>query len=195
MRLFTCRLHRGSLRKTARIDPPKPLFQAAAMKGYPLSGKEEMPASTVHTIFGGEMAITGVMAEESKKVPEKKSRHLALPLLVLVAILGAALGTGLWIRSRHRSVGEPHPQTAAQEVQAVMHLESFTVNLTDKDSSGFLRIGIDLGLAHEISGGKEGEQAARFTPLLRDTLLTELSAWIHRISGQMTERQSSKRNC
>ena len=136
-----------------------------------------MPASTVHTIFGGEIAITEVMAEESKKVPEKKSRHLALPLLVLVAILGAALGTGLWIRSRHRSVGEPHPQTAAQEVQAVMHLESFTVNLTDKDSSGFLRIGIDLGLAHEISGGKEGEQAARFTPLLRDTLLTELSAW------------------
>jgi len=117
------------------------------------------------------------MAEELKKGPEKKSRRWALPLLVLATILGAAVGTGLWSRSRHRSIAKQDPQTPQEEVRAVMHLESFTVNLTDKDTSSFLRVGIDLGLASEIQGGKEGERAARLTPLLRDTLLTVLSAW------------------
>jgi len=52
-----------------------------------------------------------------------------------------------------------------------MHLESFVVNLSGTSDNGYLRVGIDLGLAIEQ---KEGEKSTAYTGRLRDTILTVL---------------------
>jgi len=99
-------------------------------------------------------------------------------IIVVVLLLAVAGAAGLWFRARkHRAVAPKKPAAVETKVSAVMHLESFTVNLADRDQSAYLRLGIDLGLGHELPGGKEGDQSARFTPLIRDTLLGVLSTW------------------
>ncbi|MGO9271847.1 MAG: flagellar basal body-associated protein FliL [Terriglobia bacterium] len=111
--------------------------------------------------------------------PEEQKSGSPLRTIVVVLLLLAIAGTaGLWFRSRKLRAAAP-AKTAPPEakVNAVMHLESFTVNLADKDQSSYLRVGIDLGLGHDLPGGKDGEKSAQFTPMARDTLLGVLSIW------------------
>jgi len=116
------------------------------------------------------------MAEEPKKVPEKKSKSIVSLISFLMVTLVVAGALGYWWRAHHKPPVHEPPKKSEAEVKAVMRLESFTVNLADKDTNGFLRVGIDLGLAKDIPGGKEGEEAARITPVLRDTVLGVLSS-------------------
>jgi len=98
-------------------------------------------------------------------------------VVVVVLLVAVAGGAGFWFRSRKLGAASPAPPPASTKVNAVMHLEGFTVNLADKDQSCFFRLGIDLGLGHDLPGGKEGEKSAEFTPMVRDTLLGVLSTW------------------
>jgi len=108
---------------------------------------------------------------------EQKSGSALRTILVVVLLLALASAAGLWYRSRKLRAGSGKPAAAETKVNAVMHLESFTVNLADKDQSSYLRVGIDLGLAHDLPGGKDGDKSAQFMPLVRDTLLGVLSIW------------------
>ncbi|HMD96061.1 MAG TPA: flagellar basal body-associated FliL family protein [Terriglobia bacterium] len=107
---------------------------------------------------------------------EEKSGSPVRTIIVVVLLLAVAGATGLWFRARRQRAAASNKKKPAVEtkVNAVMHLESFTVNLADKESS-YLRVGIDLGLGRELPGGKEGDQNTRFTPLIRDTFLGVLS--------------------
>ena len=120
-----------------------------------------------------------VLPTEPDAAPEGgKSGSSARTIIVVLLLLAAAGAAGLWLRARkHRAATPKKPAVVETKVSAVMHLESFTVNLADKEQSAYLRVGIDLGLGHELPGGKEGDQSARFTPMIRDTLLGVLSTW------------------
>ena len=108
--------------------------------------------------------------------PAKKNSS-KLPLIIGgVIVLGALGGGGGWY-FHHRSVAaaEAKPVEAASdpttEVKSVVHLESFVVNLQGGSDNGYLRVGIDLGVAAEQ---KEGEKGPPATGKLRDTILTVL---------------------
>jgi flagellar basal body-associated protein FliL len=52
-----------------------------------------------------------------------------------------------------------------------LHLETFVINLADPQQRSYLRVGIDLGLNHEIG---RGEQARAVAPA-RDVILSVLA--------------------
>jgi flagellar FliL protein len=68
--------------------------------------------------------------------------------------------------------------SGAAQIKAVMHLESFVVNLADPEENRFLRVGIDLGLENPLSAkGGGGEETGVPTARVRDTILGVLSTW------------------
>ncbi len=107
----------------------------------------------------------------SKACPER-----ALFLLWGLAVL-AAIGT-LGCKSSSHPPNAPGKDSHAPPVKAVMHLESFVVNLADPEENRFLRVGIDLGLENPVSAkeGKEGEAQVP-TARIRDCILEVLSTW------------------
>ncbi len=69
---------------------------------------------------------------------------------------------------------------AEPAVSEVLHLESFTVNLTDPEESRYLRLTIHLGLAsskHEEEEEEEEAEALSPTARIRDTILGVLTEW------------------
>lgn len=113
------------------------------------------------------MAQAPVAAPQAQK---KKPRDKK-PLLVVAALVCIALGAGGWLW--HRSASPPSKPADANvsAVKSVLHLESFVVNLQGGDSdTGYLRVGIDLGLGVVALGDSEKDVIAP----LRDTILTVL---------------------
>ena len=104
------------------------------------------------------------------QVPKKPKKGRVLPLIGAVLVITLGAGGWFWYRS-----GQEHPQeqsdSSTGDVKSVMHLESFVVNLSGTSDNGYLRVGIDLGLAIEQ---KEGEKSTAYTGRLRDTILTVL---------------------
>lgn len=112
------------------------------------------------------------MEDESIKHvrPSKKARSSGTVVVMSLLVI-ASLGIAGWFY--HRSASE---QTAQMEdsptaVASVLHLDSFVVNLGGDGGSGYLRVGIDLGLGIEIKGN---ETHAPYVGELRDTILTVL---------------------
>ena len=64
--------------------------------------------------------------------------------------------------------------SASAPVAAVLHLETFTLNIDDPEQRTYLRVGIDLGLDHDPKDQKG--PAASPTAVLRDTILNVLMA-------------------
>jgi flagellar FliL protein len=114
------------------------------------------------------------MAEAPKveAAAPKKSRG-KLPLILIGAVVLVALAGAGWLWHRHSLAAAPPEQqkNPATEVKSVMHLENFVVNLQGATDGGYLRIGIDLGVAAEA---KEGEKQATPAGRLRDAILTVL---------------------
>jgi len=65
------------------------------------------------------------------------------------AIALAALGIGIW-----STVGCDRLSDAGGQQKGILHLETFVLNLADPGQRSYLRLGIDLGLTHELA--KEG---------------------------------------
>jgi len=70
----------------------------------------------------------------------------------------------------HPSAKTPEPDNSGK-VRAVLHLETFTVDMSGPEQKAYLRVGIDLGLGHDLKGQEDG---ATPTALVRDTILTVL---------------------
>jgi flagellar FliL protein len=98
---------------------------------------------------------------------QKKSSPIVIGLVILLAVAGATA----WTLNRHPS-DEANPEV---KTKAVVHLESFVVNLSDPNEKAFLRIGLDLGVEKQPTK-KEGEAIAELTPSVRDTVLGVLTA-------------------
>jgi len=113
---------------------------------------------------------------ETQSASEKrsKSKFLILGVVVLVLGVGGVFGAKLFTPSK----AKPHPAaTEGKATRAVLHLESFVVNLADGGPGTYLRVGIDLGLA-AASEGEGGHGSAKGdagrTAMVRDTILAVL---------------------
>jgi flagellar protein FliL len=106
--------------------------------------------------------------------PAKKKSKLPLILIAAVLVIGAGVGGWMWRRSAEK------PQAAAAaaptaEVNSVLSLDSFVVNLQDPSGNGYLRVSIDLGLAAPAKEDDKDKQAS-YLPRLRDTILGVLGS-------------------
>jgi len=104
-----------------------------------------------------------VSAETTESKGKSRFGVIALALLVGLGV-GSA---GFMFFGRPAA---PRTQTETPKVKEVLHLETFTVDLSDPDQKTYLRVGIDLGLDHETKSGG----GAPPTALVRDTILTVL---------------------
>jgi flagellar basal body-associated protein FliL len=89
-------------------------------------------------------------------------RGLILPVAAL-----AVAGFWFWM-NRGSELASAREQGA--RARATLHLETFVLNLADTDQRSYLRVGIDLGLNHEIKHGEDAVPVAE----VRDTILSVL---------------------
>jgi flagellar FliL protein len=122
------------------------------------------------------MAEELIATEDSTEVEEleeqaggRKSRRWML-LIVGFVVLAAGASGALLLYRRTSPAASPEPQQ--HPVSAVLHLETFTVNLSDPDQKSFLRLGVDLGMDKD----PKAANANASTALVRDTILTVLMA-------------------
>jgi flagellar basal body-associated protein FliL len=99
------------------------------------------------------------------KAPPSSRTGIVFSVL-LIGLL--ALGTWLWTSYR---AGPGVSPGAVRQVKSSLHLETFVLNLADKDQRSYLRVGIDLGLGREIGKGENAPPVGQ----VRDTILTVLS--------------------
>jgi flagellar basal body-associated protein FliL len=97
--------------------------------------------------------------------PSRRSNKIwVLSSLALLAALAAALWFLISDNASAQRAGEP------SRVTFVLHLETFVLNLADADAKAYLRVGIDVGLAHAPAQDRPSPVA-----LVRDTILMVLS--------------------
>lgn len=77
-----------------------------------------------------------------------------------------------WFRHGGGTAEAGH-STGQPNVAAVLHLETFTLNIDDPEQRTYLRVGIDLGLDHDPKGDNG---AAPPTAVVRDAILNVLMA-------------------
>ena len=101
-------------------------------------------------------------------------RALLLPLGLAVLMAAGSVGC----KKSPPAPNSPGKDSHPSPVKAVMHLESFVVNLADPEENRFLRVGIDLGLENPLSAkeGKGGEGEVP-TARIRDCILEVLATW------------------
>ena len=106
-------------------------------------------------------------AERVRNQGKQEAGKWTYVLLLLIA-LGAAVGGWLW-RSR---LGASANASSSSQVRRVLHLDTFVLNLSDRDDRAYLRAGIDLGLRSDSQTNKE---EAPPVALIRDTILGVLA--------------------
>jgi flagellar basal body-associated protein FliL len=107
------------------------------------------------------------MAVSAETPASKRKSPFALIALALLAGLGMG-SAGIVLLGHAR----PRTDDDQPKVKEVLHLETFTVDLSDPEQRTYLRVGIDLGLDHETRSGSKAPPTA----LVRDTILTVLMA-------------------
>jgi flagellar FliL protein len=124
--------------------------------------------------FGAPIALRQIAAmatttanEPAKPKPKSKSK---LPLILIAAVLVVGAGAGGWMWKRSSAKAQPAAPQTADQVNSVLQLDSFVVNLQDPSGNGYLRVGITLGLGTPASADDKDKQAA-YLPHLRDTIL------------------------
>jgi flagellar protein FliL len=102
---------------------------------------------------------------------KKPQGGMGATFMVVVAMVAMGMAGWFW----HRSGSEQSTEAAssASDVQTVLKLDSFVVNLSGSSGNGYLRVGIDLGLGIEL---KEGESRTAYVARARDTILDVLGS-------------------
>lgn len=100
---------------------------------------------------------------------KRKSPFLIVALTLLVGLGGGAAAMAFF----HPAPSKSQESDAAGSVKAVLHLETFTVDMSSPEQKVYLRVGIDLGLGHDLKGQDDGGTP---TALVRDTILGVLMA-------------------
>jgi flagellar FliL protein len=115
------------------------------------------------------MAGTPTAANTPVKAKSKR------PLILIATVLVIAAGVGGWMWKRSSVKTQAAAASASPEVNSVLPLDSFVVNLQDPAGNGYLRVGIDLGLTSAAKDDDKEKQAA-YLPRLRDTILGVLGS-------------------
>jgi flagellar protein FliL len=102
---------------------------------------------------------------------KKPQGGMGATFMVVVAMVAVGMTGWFW----HRSASEQSTEatSSASDVQTVLKLDSFVVNLSGASGSGYLRVGIDLGLGIEL---REGEARTAYVARARDTILEVLGS-------------------
>lgn len=121
-------------------------------------------------LFRVHMPDTQENSPDQAAPPKKKGSKSLVALLLIVNLLAGA-GFFFWRRSidRNRPVVVEQPK-----VKEVVHLEGFVVNLADRESHAFLRVGVDIG---EFQGKKAAAEGLNPIPVMRDTILSIVSTY------------------
>lgn len=90
-----------------------------------------------------------------------------------VVLLVAACA--VWFLFHHSSSTARQKVKAEPTVRAVLHLDSFVVNLADPEGDRFLRVGIDLGITREPEEHSRAGQTETPLARTRDTVLMILT--------------------
>ena len=94
----------------------------------------------------------------------KKSPLFIIALTLLVGLGGGAAAMAFL----HPAAPKVQEFESPSNVKAVLHLETFTVDMSSPDQKVYLRVGIDVGLGHDLKGQDDGGTP---TALVRDTIL------------------------
>lgn len=94
------------------------------------------------------------------------------PVLVIVLSLVVGLGGGAAAMGFFRPSLGSQAADNSNKVRAVLHLETFVVDIGNLEQKAYLRVGVDLGLGHDLKGQPENGDTP--TALIRDTILTVL---------------------
>jgi flagellar basal body-associated protein FliL len=99
--------------------------------------------------------------------PERRTSRLRwVGIVVAIVTLVVAL---VWFWGDRKPPDGAAAQ-AGSPVRSTLHLESFVLNLSDADQRSYLRVGVDLGLDHELKHGEDPPIAA-----VRDSILGVLA--------------------
>lgn len=113
-------------------------------------------------------------AGDAPAKPKKKGKLLMI-IIIAVVVLGL-LGAGVvfFLMKKGSSGGGDHKEHATEAAKPpVFHpLDTFTVNLADKDRERFLQVNISL----EVKDAKVAERVKAFNPAVRDRVLMLLSS-------------------
>ena len=91
---------------------------------------------------------------------------MGITFFVLAAGL-LALGTWFW----NYRAGAGVSADGSRQVKSSLHLETFVLNLADREQRSYLRVGIDLGLGREMGKGENAPPVGQ----VRDVILGVLA--------------------
>lgn len=135
------------------------------------------------------------MAEQTTEAAPAKKRGLfktlALALLALLLVAGAAGGGAWYVLKLQRPATAPEGGPALQQssrarAPTFLPLDSFTVNLADRDVERYAQVGITL----ELDDPKSVQRIKDYMPIVRNSVLMVLS---HQESSDLLERAGKER--
>lgn len=97
-------------------------------------------------------------------------------VVVAAGLLLLLAACAVWFLHRHSASTAQQKPTVAPQVRAVLHLDSFVVNLADPEGDRFLRVGLELGLEREPDEHSKVGQSQMSLARTRDTILAVLTA-------------------
>ena len=115
------------------------------------------------------------MTNDCQVVLKNSRARPRVALCLVVGLTMVAASSSLGCKKSSAAPDDSGRGSHTPPIKAVLHLDSFVVNLADTEENRFLRVGIDLGLGVPVSG-KEGEGGVP-TARVRDCILTVLSTW------------------
>jgi flagellar FliL protein len=101
--------------------------------------------------------------------PRGKSRALLLIIVFMLLAAGGGGGGWFYLRTTHANA-ETNPAPKKTEPPAFVNLETFTVNLADREHY------LQIGLAYEVEGNETTEAMKVHMPILRSKILLLLSS-------------------
>lgn len=139
--------------------------------------------------------MTAAAAAAPDAVPRKGKRKLFVALVVALLLLVLAAGGALWWLSKSAASaddedaedGADHVEQQADPkvVPTFVPLDTFTVNLADRDGERYAQIGITL----EVRDGKVADQIKAFMPAIRNNILMVLA---HKTSAELLQREGKQ---
>jgi flagellar FliL protein len=138
-------------------------------------------------------------------VPVKAGKKKLIIIVVAALVLLAAVGGGavFWLKARAHAAQQAEdaddegegaaaahataaPKRDPKAVPVFVPLDSFTVNLADREAERYAQIGISL----ELNDAKAGERIKVFMPAIRNNILMVLA---HKRSSDLLERAGKEK--
>ncbi len=123
------------------------------------------------------------MADQSENPASAPKSKSSLILVLAVGVLTLLGGSGAtwFLLARGKNSASAAEKVEKKDPEFTVRLDSFTVNLDDQEESHFLRVTMELSLAHAPKGdpsAKDNAEGASSFPVarIRDTILTVLTA-------------------